>query len=78
MTLNDQCFLYENSSNKLESIVKWLKIVTLGFIIDISTLNDAVSRKLTIASLQPMFFVDEKSANNLESIGKLLKMYHQC
>ncbi len=66
------------SVNKLESIVKWLKIVTLGFIIDILILNDAVSRKLTIASRQPMFFVGEKSANKLESIPKLLKMYHQC
>jgi hypothetical protein len=47
----------------------------LGFIIDISTLNDAVSRKLTIASLQPMFFVNEKSANKLESIVKLLKIF---
>ncbi len=63
-------FVDEKSANKLESIVKLLKIVTLGFIIDISTLNDAVSRKLTIASLQPMFFINEKSANNLESIAK--------
>jgi hypothetical protein len=31
----------EKSVNKLESIGKLLKIVTLSFIIDIATLNDA-------------------------------------
>jgi hypothetical protein len=32
----------EKSVNKLESIVKLLKIVTLVFIINIATLNDAI------------------------------------
>jgi hypothetical protein len=35
-------FVTEKSMNKLESIGKLLKIVTLDFIINIATLNDAI------------------------------------
>ncbi len=54
-------FVDEKSANKLESIVKLLKIVSLSFI------------KLTIDYVLPLFFVDEKSGNKLESMAKWLK-----